>query len=90
MRKIHIVRLPDGDQPEDKRKAFVGITIPIDEGEVRRELGKIPSDDRYYVMPIDVVIAMVKADRTSAADYWKKHFGRIASFKKADCELIET
>ncbi len=90
MYNIHIIRLPESDHPEDKRRAFVGITVPIDEAAVRRELGKVPDDGRYYVMPLDVVIAMAKADRQSAADYWKKHFGRIASFKKTDCELIET
>lgn len=90
MNKIRIIQLPDSDHPEDKRRAFVGITIPIDEAAVRRELGKVPDDDRYYVIPLDVVIAMAKADRQSAADYWKKHLGRITSFKKTDCELLET
>lgn len=91
MKKIRITTLPEGPMPEDMRKALVGLIIDVDEGAIARTVGRQNvNDPNHYMMPSDVVAALVKVGRMREADFWKKNMGRIFSLKKTDCEVIET
>lgn len=97
---ILITQTPPGQAPEDVRKAWVGLKIPLSpdqsEGFSAGVLGgkAEPANlNGYSVGAKEAVQALLDAKKCEAADWWQTHgygFGNERlMFGKAFCQVIE-
>ena len=92
--KIRIISTPPGSvAPEEIRKQWVGIEIPIlPEEELRGSLWTGEQNAGGYVVSIgDAIDALRTAGREQAADFWEEiqaHIGNKLRFKKECCEVV--
>jgi hypothetical protein len=93
MSKIKIVQVPPGFAPEDIRKEWVGVEIPLADNPIigDKVVAKIGNQnkDGYQVRGVDAVQALLDAGKNEAADFWKFYATGNFVFKKEVCELIK-
>ncbi len=92
MTKIKIIEVPPGFAPENIRKQWVGIEIPltenpIPEGQEAFKIGNQNSDG-YQVKGVDAVQALLDSGKKEAANFWEMYKTGNFKFKKEVCELI--
>lgn len=94
MSKIKIISTPPGFAPEEIRKQWVGIEIPIMGIENPKTAGNIRTGTEnlggYEVSPKEAVDALKKAGKDEAVEFWTPYTSAPKFvFKKEVCELIE-
>ncbi len=92
MRKIKIVGVPPGFAPEEIRRQWVGIEIPLLEaGENLSKEGWVGTGNEggYVVSGGDAITALRKAKKHEAATFWEGIVPAALRFNKQICELIE-
>lgn len=93
MAKIKITQIPPGFAPENIRKQWVGIEIPLAEQPIPegKEGARIGNENigGYQVAGIEAVRALRKAGKDEAADFWEDYSGGMFTFKKDVCEFID-
>lgn len=92
--KIRIEMVPLGFAPEEIRKQWVGVEIPLPDDEVILESGRWTGTDNengYVVFTADAVRALWEAGRLDAAEYWEGigFIGKVLRFKKELCSLVQ-
>lgn len=98
MAQIKIIAVPPGYAPEQIRKQWVGVILPVAE---HRELAHIsplaletsgPNANGHAVLCRSAVDALRRAGKSQAADYWNKVFpsNAVLQFGKAYCEEVST
>lgn len=103
MVKIRITEIPAGEAPENIRKQWVGLILPVDvfldfkTGIQEGVLGGPPKLENLNGFPVkieDAINALEEAKKQEAVLWWKNNisfFGRGAShlvFGKNVCELL--
>ena len=92
--RIRIISTPPGSvAPEEIRKQWVGIEIPVlPEEEPRGSLWTGKQNAGGHVVNIgDAIAALRTAGKDQAADFWEEVRGHIGSklrFKKECCEVV--
>ena len=92
-RKIRIIKTPPGFAPEDIRKQWIGIEIPIiGEEDSTQPLGVrsgIENIGGYQVSPLEAIKALKEAGKTEAVAFWQRFSSAMNfTFKKEVCEVI--
>lgn len=95
--KIRIIAVPSsGFAPEEIRKEWVGVEIPVNREEINRLLlepgmwSGNTNDPGRAVLAKDAIRALRDAGKNKAADFWEKIPGRVYKFPEEVCELIES
>ncbi len=94
MSKIKIISTPPGFAPEEIRKQWIGIEMPILGIEDPKTAGNIRTGVEnlggYEVSPKEAIEALKKAGKHEAAEFWAPYANAPKFvFKKDVCELIE-
>ena len=89
---IRIIAVPPGDAPENIRKDWVGVELPVEDPS--NEVGFWHGNKNaggYIVLKARAVEALKKAGKRRAATFWgSPRFGEHLGFKKEVCaELNE-
>lgn len=95
MSSVRITAIPPGFAPEDIRKQWVGVELPLaSEEEIAQDPPSefsISSDntDGYLVLRDKAIEALYKAGKKKAVDFWSSlPLGRFLQFKKEVCEVV--
>lgn len=92
MTKIKIIEVPPGFAPEEIRKQWVGVEIPLAENPIPegRESFQIGNQNQggYQVRGVDAVKALLDSEKKEAANFWRPYSIGNFKFKKEVCELI--
>jgi hypothetical protein len=94
MSKIRITSTPPGFAPEEIRKQWIGIEIPIMGIEDPKTAGNLRTGTEnlggYEVSPKEAVEALKKAGKHEAVKFWTPYISAPKFvFKKEVCEVIE-
>lgn len=94
MSTIRVTSTPPGREPEEIRKQWIGITIPL---ATREEIAQDPPSDirlgdenrnGYLVLREKAILALRASDRREAAEFWASlPAGRYLEFKNDACDL---
>ena len=95
MKKIKIVAVPPGFAPEEIRKEWVGVELPL---ATKKELDQDPmlqgrignqNVNGYVVLTSKAIVALRAAGKKKGADFWDSlGMGKYLEFKKEVCEVI--
>ncbi len=92
MPKIKIIDIPPGFAPEEIRKQWLNVEIPLAQNPILegKEIARIGSDNAggYQVKGVDAVQSLRDAGKNEAANFWEKYSSGNFKFKKEVCELI--
>ncbi len=97
-RQVRIVAVPTGPPPEEVRRAWVGLTVPLAPGETGPRPVKTPGNAEEkvgYVVDSARALAILAANAPAAAAWWKKNApaylqpGRALLFSPESCEEVE-
>ncbi len=94
MNKIKIILTPPGFAPEEIRKQWIGIEIPIMGIENPKTAGNLRTGTEnlggYEVSPKEAVEALKKAGKADAVKFWTPYTNAEKFvFNKDVCEVIE-
>ncbi len=93
MNKIKIIDTPPGFAPEEIRKQWIGVIIPLSENPIPEDkvVIRIGNQNRggYKVRGSEAVSALKEAGKHEAAEFWQPYSGGEFEFKKKFCKLIE-
>ncbi len=93
MAKIKIIAVPPGFAPEEIRKQWLDIEIPLAQNPIPegKEVARIGNDNTggYQVKGVDAVQALKDAGKDEAANFWKTFSSGNFTFKKEVCEIID-
>ena len=91
MKKIRITSVPPGFAPEDIRKQWLGVEIPLtgfDNNPEGLRMG-IENMGGYKVNTQDAIDALRTAGKEDAANFWENfNLGSTLVFKQECCEIV--
>lgn len=96
MKRIRIIATPPGFAPEEIRKEWVGIEIPVNREEINKLLlepgvwSGNTSDPGYAVLAGDAIHALETAGKHEAAEFWRGIPSSVYKFKADVCEVVES
>ncbi len=92
MKKMKIIAIPPGFAPEEIRKQWLGIEIPLlgkDDQPTSLRIGNGNSGG-YTVQTQDAIDALRASDKNEAAEFWEQfNLGSQLVFKTECCEIID-
>lgn len=94
---IRINRIPAGGHTRKMREALVGCVIPLPSRRARAGAqsnstnggDQQPIESVYSVLRVDVVAALRKDGKDTAAHYWSRSWGRFLLITTDACEEID-
>lgn len=89
--RIRIINVPSGCAPEWIRQQWVGIEMPVFDGELPLDEGSWSGNENingYIVAIKEAVEGLRGADCDSAADFWESFPTPFLRFNEKDCEVI--
>ncbi len=92
--KIRIEAVPPGFAPEEIRKQWVGVEVPLPDDGVILKGGRwtgTENENGYVVFTADAVRALREVGRLDAAEYWEGigSIGKVLRFKRELCSLVQ-